>query len=324
MSETLIQEFSLEKKGKFTIYISDFNNDRITWILFFCNIINLKDLFMKPIFKNLNYWFIASFFAIAVMFSSCSKEDNLNTETQAADEAIENVDFSDMVGGYLPTPKDVYESIPVAEDPVLKSTESSKYLPCPTVGNQGSDGSCVGWATAYAARSVMTGAQTYFSPSYVYNQIKLGDCSSGSYPIDALKVIYNQGVCTWDYMPYKSGNCWVQPENWQKQNASYYKVNGYYRVNRDLWSIRWQVGAGHPVVVAGPVDWAFQHLGYNSVLNTVSGSGGGHCYCVVGYNDDYHAFLVLNSWGTNWGTNGYGWISYDIVGQLWKEAYVMY
>ncbi|NJO90193.1 MAG: C1 family peptidase [Chloroflexia bacterium] len=279
---------------------------------------------MKPIIKNLSYWFIASFFAIAVMFSSCSKEENFGPETQAADEVTENVDFSAMVGGYIPTPKDVYEKIPLASDPVLKSTQAVKYLTCPSVGNQGADGACVGWATAYAARSIMTGAQTYFSPAYVYNQIKISDCASGSYPVDAINLIYNQGVCTWSYMPYQSGYCYTQPNSSQRQNAANYKISGAYRVNINYSSIRSQIAAGRPVVVAGRVDNAFQNLGYNRILNYVSGSGGGHAYCVVGYNDDYRCFRILNSWGTSWSTNGYGWISYDIVGQLCAEAYVMY
>ncbi len=279
---------------------------------------------MKPIIEKFTYWFIASFFAMAVMFTSCSKEENLGPDTQTTNEVTENVDYSAMVGGYIPTPKDVYEKVPLAEDPVLKSTQAVKYLPCPSVGNQGADGACVGWATAYAARSIMTGAQTYFSPSYVYNQIKISDCSSGSYPVDAINLIYNQGVCTWNYMPYQSGYCYTQPNSSQRQNASYYKISGAYRVNINYSSIRSQIAAGHPVVVAGRVDYAFQNLGYNRILNYVSGSGGGHAYCVVGYNDDYRCFRILNSWGTGWSTNGYGWISYDIVGQLWSEAYVMY
>ena len=275
---------------------------------------------MKPIIKKTTYWFIASFFAIAIMFSSCSKEENIAPES----EVTENIDFSEMVGGYIPTPQDIYENIPVAEDPILKSTQAVKYLTCPSVGNQGADGACVGWATAYAARSIMTGAQTYFSPSYVYNQIKISNCASGSYPIDAINIIYNQGDCTWSYMPYQNGDCYTQPNSSQKQNAANYKISGASRVNINYSSIRSQVAAGRPVIVAGRVDNAFQNLGYNRILNSVSGSGGGHAYCVVGYNDDYRCFRILNSWGTSWSTNGYGWISYDIVGQLWSEAYVMY
>jgi hypothetical protein len=35
----------------------------------------------------------------------------------------------------------------------------------------------------------------------------------------------------------------------------------------------------------------------------------GHAVSIVGYNEN--GFLIKNSWGTTWGENGYGWVSYD-------------
>jgi len=37
-----------------------------------------------------------------------------------------------------------------------------------------------------------------------------------------------------------------------------------------------------------------------------------HCMVIVGYNDKYNAFKVLNSWGKNWGYGGYCYMSYDL------------
>jgi hypothetical protein len=36
----------------------------------------------------------------------------------------------------------------------------------------------------------------------------------------------------------------------------------------------------------------------------------GHCILIVGYDDAKGAWLVRNSWGTGWGTLGYGWFGY--------------
>lgn len=70
---------------------------------------------------------------------------------------------------------------------------------------------------------------------------------------------------------------------------------------------------------------------------------GGHAIVIVGYDDDKKivnqlnnkatvgAFLIRNSWGTDWGEKGYGWIPYDyfkqrladdcwtIISQEWVE-----
>ena len=280
---------------------------------------------MKTNLKRMSLWLVAIVMVFGLSLNSCSDEAELEVPNQefAVEGPIEKVDFSTMTGCLL-TPQDEYEKIPLAEEPKLKATAAYRYLTCPSVGNQGPNGSCVGWGAAYAGRTIMTGSSTVFSPAYVYNQIKISDCGSGSYPSRAMSLMYSQGVCTNSTMPYSSSDCYTQPNSYQRQEAANYRISNYSRVSINSTSIRNQVANGRPVVVAGRVDNAFMNLGYNRILTSVSGSGGGHCYCVVGYNDQYRCFLILNSWGTSWATNGYGWVSYDIVNRLWSEAYVMY
>lgn len=37
---------------------------------------------------------------------------------------------------------------------------------------------------------------------------------------------------------------------------------------------------------------------------------GFHCIAVVGYDDDLGAWLIRNSWGRDWGMDGYAWVKY--------------
>lgn len=37
---------------------------------------------------------------------------------------------------------------------------------------------------------------------------------------------------------------------------------------------------------------------------------GGHCICVIGYDEEIGAWLVRNSWGEGWGMSGYAWVKY--------------
>jgi hypothetical protein len=39
-------------------------------------------------------------------------------------------------------------------------------------------------------------------------------------------------------------------------------------------------------------------------------NNGAHMVLIVGWDDDRGAWLMRNSWGTNWGDGGYGWIAY--------------
>ena len=43
---------------------------------------------------------------------------------------------------------------------------------------------------------------------------------------------------------------------------------------------------------------------------------------IVGYDDRRSAFKIANSWGTDWGIGGYGWIDYDASESLILAAYV--
>jgi hypothetical protein len=52
---------------------------------------------------------------------------------------------------------------------------------------------------------------------------------------------------------------------------------------------------------------------------------GYHAMCVIGYDDEKYggAFEVQNSWGTDWGNNGYIWITYNDFANYAYEAYQM-
>ncbi|RUT78635.1 C1 family peptidase [Ancylomarina longa] len=267
--------------------------------------------------------------SLTISFPSCdNSEDSITKQEQIQDDNIT------INSGYLPLPTEQYEKIPLAKKISLtKSYPSTTILSCPPILNQGGEGSCVSWGVGYAARSISWhnlygGSYNYssniFSPEYIYNQIKVSDCQSGSYVTDGLDLITNQGVCTWNDMPYTDVSCDLYPNDYQAQQAVNYKTNNYTRLSINLDAFKDQLAAGKPIVVAGSVYRDFYNLSYGDIQTRARGkSYGGHCYCCVGYDDSKQAFLIMNSWGTNWGTDGFGWISYDIMGRVWQEAYVL-
>ena len=235
--------------------------------------------------------------------------------------------------GCLLLPKAQYKSITL-EPPVHRRDllPTVFNLPTPPVGHQ-DGGSCTAWGTTYAGRSIdwyMTHGNTsysystnIFSPEYVYNQIKMGDCSAGAYVTSALSLLKSQGVCTYQSMPPLSG-CSIQPNATQKAEAANYKIINYNRVTIAVTTIKNLVAAGNSVIVAGPVNNAFHYLGNNQILGAYSGTTlGGHCYCVVGYDDSKGAFKFQNSWGSGWASGGFGWIGYAYITGWWSEAYVI-
>jgi C1A family cysteine protease len=274
---------------------------------------------------------------------ACTNQNDVVTPStvnqSAAREGVE--EGGDHTYGALPSPQSERDKIPFAPERYGASPNAAATvltLTTPPIGDQGQQGSCVGWCTAYTARSQLYYKQASmtsyspttdeFSPAFVYDQIKVSDCNSGSYTTDALKLLKNQGVCLFNSLVYTDKSCTfpADPTGSQlKAEAANYKINGYNQVSITTSAIKAQLQSNNAVVVAGPVDINFERLGYNKVLKTYNNRPlGGHCYAVVGYDDNKQAFLIQNQWGTSWATNGFGYIAYSLIGRIWQEAYVIY
>ena len=52
-------------------------------------------------------------------------------------------------------------------------------------------------------------------------------------------------------------------------------------------------------------------------------SDGGHGMLVVGYNDYKKTFIIMNSYGTSWGDNGFFEMDYDTLGEQAWYGYVI-
>lgn len=279
---------------------------------------NLKYLSMKKLKFSLVLLFLV------LVFGGCEKNKQ--------DEIQQNLVVDHELGALL-LPSDIYAKLPVAPTIHLKAAATAITLVTPTPGDQGGEGSCVAWGTTYAARSitwVKNHSAPYdlsvniFSPEYVYNQIKVKpSCGSGAYTTTALNLLTSQGVCTWNSMPYSDNSCSTMPNATQKTEAGTYKVTSYATVAIKVSAIKAQLASGFPVIVAGLVDKNFMYLGNGAVLTKRKGSLGGHCYCVVGYDDAKNAFKFQNSWGPTWASGGFGWINYNNITDWWQEAYVL-
>jgi len=65
-----------------------------------------------------------------------------------------------------------------------------------------------------------------------------------------------------------------------------------------------------PVVVLMGLDDAFFDYEAGQVWDFAGPERCSHAMCIVGYDDAMQAFRVRNSWGTDWGDDGYVWIAY--------------
>ncbi|MEN0006142.1 MAG: C1 family peptidase [Bacteroidota bacterium] len=208
--------------------------------------------------------------------------------------------------------------------------------------HQGKQGSCVGWASAYAARTILEAQaknadpnSNTFSPAYLYNQIHLDGCQ-GAYMINAMRTMADEGSLPFREFRYDDRTCSNYPSSSQINKGRQYRIKGYNRLSlggsnykTDLMAIKQNIAQGAPVVIGMMVGGSFmsrmvgQKLWRPTQSDYSQRGYSGHAMCVIGYNDDYEggSFQIMNSWGEDWGDDGIAWVRYKDFDYFTKEAY---
>ena len=258
---------------------------------------------------------------ISLIFHSCNSANTKNSKN------------GEVPLGMLFEKKDKLAGIPLASTPfgggeLPVSMDLSDKMPA--VGNQGIQQSCVAWAIAYALKSYQEkqelGQQYLFSPSYIYNQINNG-MNAPTYVTDALNLLSDQGVCQMDEMPYNENDWTSKPSEVAKADAKKFRIDFWRQVNvQDIKEVKAQLAAGYPVIIGADVTKEFIDDGYAKkaayIWTEAGTSAGGHCMLLTGYNDQKNAFKVMNSWGKEWGDEGFAWIDYKLFPEVVKYGFV--
>ncbi|OYV01097.1 MAG: peptidase C1A papain [Burkholderiales bacterium PBB5] len=196
--------------------------------------------------------------------------------------------------------------------------------------DQGSTSACTGFALATVVH-VLTGRRDealamQVSPYMVYGMARRYDnlpgegAANGSSCRGALKGWHKHGVCARPLWPALREPAAAQAGWWdeavQRPLGAYYRVDPRSVVDMQLALSEaralyvsalthggWDQGLDLPAAQRnGPQPW---RIPYNPALP----QAGGHAFAIVGYNRQ--GFIVQNSWGTGWGSDGLATLSYD-------------
>ena len=191
--------------------------------------------------------------------------------------------------------------------------------------DQGELGSCTAHAIAGAIQYHQIKkkvAVTDPSRLFLYYNARLREGhakqDSGAQIRTIMKSANKDGACFEKSWPYNI-NVFTKRPRLACYNAGFkHRTVGYHRVNVDLISIKKALAEDFPIV-GGIVL-------YDSVFSTsTTKSGrlvlpsikkqpiGGHAILFVGYDDKRKVLKFRNSWGTEWGDNGYGYLPYSYV-----------
>merc|ERR1712126_38992 len=182
------------------------------------------------------------------------------------------------------------------------------------VKDQGSCGSCWAFSTTGAIESqvfVQTGKLVSLSEKNLMDcDWDYGNwgCSGGDKFAAMQYVIDNHGIDTEESYPYEakeSHDCKFNPANVGATISSYKKT-----VRGDEKDLKRAIGSISPMAVSVYVISSFQHYaGGVYTSDECPNTSSNHAILAVGYGHDDTAgldyWIVKNSWGANWGENGY-------------------
>ena len=224
------------------------------------------------------------------------------------------------------------------KNPLPEAVSLLKFAP--RRGDQGQQGSCVAWSSAYGAQTILVAAATHqdpnsiaFSPSYLYNQIRLDGCQ-GSYVQRAMEAMQKNGGVALSQYPYNDQDCEKEPSSSDVQVGRQNVIHGFTRLTNEneainIRAIKEHLAKDAPVVIGMMVGQSFmqnmmgQELWQPSDMDESQMGMGGHAMCVIGYNDRKFggAFQIMNSWTPKWGNDGVAWIKYRDFQTYVREAY---
>jgi len=213
---------------------------------------------------------------------------------------------------------------------------------CPPIENQGSLGSC----TANAGVAMMEyferrafGKHIDASRLFLYKATRnmlhwTGD--TGAFLRSTMGALVLFGAPPEEYWPYIVADYEKEPPAFCYAFAQNYQAIQYYRLDPPgttksalLTHIKTNLAGGIPSMFGFTVYASYTQAGTTGKIPYPTKGEkivGGHAVVAVGYDDNLKikntftgatetkgALLIRNSWGTGWGSNGYGWLPYEYV-----------
>jgi hypothetical protein len=195
--------------------------------------------------------------------------------------------------------------------------------------DQGNEASIVGFSVASALEIEITrkfGYAVQISPRYIYNSIG-GTAHSGARIEDALDLAKNIGVIEESVWPYTSNDYHNMISKLRADTTSNrYKIQAFYPLKPGSIEQFKKVLKQGSSIIAGirlPDYFSSDVSGNWRLRGSSFNYAGSISICIVGYDDATKRFKFKNSWGANWGDEGYGYLRYDDLFIILHSAYYL-
>lgn len=221
---------------------------------------------------------------------------------------------------------------------IPKVKNLKKY--CPEPGDQGNTGACVAWALGHGAFTICGAIRNHvadrcaiteeaYSAAYLFNHIKEGaSCQVGARFSKALDFLKNKGDCLAREFDHPSDDCTYLPEV-PYDDTSIDRIKNYARIfeekdskDEKIKRLKMAIGTDSPVIVGMDISSGFYSL-TDSLWkpNVNEKTAWHHAMVAIGYNDELEEVEIMNSYGLNWGDQGFFKISYEDFSRLVRYGF---
>jgi hypothetical protein len=266
--------------------------------------------------------------------------------------------------GYLKGPSPLYKTENIlkfrdifkAPPKLPASVDLTKWIP--GVLDQGAEGSCVynAWALGTQYSQIRSGGPSWLpSRQFGYWNGRVIQGTTGQDSGDFIHDAYHQsryvGIIPeseWEYLPPDAsgagGNMLTQPPASCFTDAANEQQHIFAEIeDGDVEAMKMCIAHGFPFEDGFQVPDTFEDPSWNFILDTSSLTGnfvGGHGTLKMGYDDNFKtndgpgAFLVPNSWGSDWGLpslyhpKGFFMVSYKFIentkieSDIWMQRFL--
>lgn len=246
--------------------------------------------------------------------------------------------------GLTPDPFALYQSIPpYASELTYSDLPSSVDLSpdFPTPMDQGTGKDNVGYTVGYGLISYLeaqkkgirnlssigpssaNGQKVLYSANFIYNQLNSGKDQAVSL-LDALVLATSRGSVPIEFMNESGTGLRVRPKANIVEIGRKARLNRIFKIEpHDLVSVKLALTEKKPVLIGYLVYENFLDPKPESIFQHGNGEVlGAQSLVILGFNDKKKAFRVWNTWGNQWGDQGYLWISYESFPKYTKSIYV--
>ncbi len=189
---------------------------------------------------------------------------------------------------------------------------------CSPVEDQGRIGSCTANACVGALEYAYTrrdGHSTELSRLFVYYNTRrlkgMTEQDSGAAINEAMAAVMAFGACESKFWPYDINNYIKEPPQQAYENGKLHEAIQYARVPGPDGAML-ALANNYPVVFGTFLPQRlYEEAGKTGLMppsepaELVSQPASGHCMLIVGYDSTAGHFIVRNSWGKEWGNDGY-------------------